>query len=117
VYFAHWVTPDGLLLRFDTRFFAAPMPDGQEAVGDDHEMISLRWLAPREALEAHARGEISLRNPTVRNLMLLDGESAAAALDRLRGREVKTIRPKVVFDEHGKRRVYNPGDPGYDDLP
>ena len=117
VYFAHWVTPDGLPLRFDTRFFAAPMPDGQEAVSDEHEMISLRWLAPTEALEAHARGELSLRNPTVRNLMLLEGHSVAAALDRLRGREVKTIRPKVVFDEHGKRRVFNPGDPGYDALP
>src|SRR5688572_5341496 len=117
VYFAHWVTPDGLPLRFDTRFFAAPMPAGQDAVGDDHEMISLRWLAPREALDAHARGEISLRNPTVRNLMLLEGASAAAALDRLRGRAVTTIRPKVVFDEHGKRRVFNPGDPGYDELP
>ena len=117
VYFAHWITPDGLPLRFDTRFFAAPMPEGQEAVGDDHEMISLRWLAPREALDAHARGELSLRNPTVRNLMLLDGVSASAALDRLRGREVMTIRPKVVFDEQGKRRVFNPGDPGYEDLP
>jgi 8-oxo-dGTP pyrophosphatase MutT (NUDIX family) len=56
VYFAHWITPVGLPLRFDTRFFAAPMPAGQEAVGDDHEMISLRWLSPREALDAHARG-------------------------------------------------------------
>ena len=117
VYFAHWITPEGLPLRFDTRFFAAPMPEAQEAVGDDHEMISLRWLAPREALDAHARGELSLRNPTVRNLMLLEGGSAALALDRLRGRAVATIRPKVVFDEHGKRRVFNPGDPGYDDLP
>ena len=117
VYFAHWVTPEGLPLRFDTRFFAAPMPVGQEAVGDDHEMISLRWLAPRQALDAHARGEISLRNPTVRNLMLLDGDSATVALDRLRGRPVVTIRPKVVFDADGKRRVFNPGDPGYDDLP
>jgi 8-oxo-dGTP pyrophosphatase MutT (NUDIX family) len=117
VYFAHWVTPEGLPLRFDTRFFAAPLPAGQEAVGDDHEMISLRWLAPREALDAHARGEISLRNPTVRNLMLLEGDSAAAALGRLRGREVTMIRPKVVFDESGKRRVFNPWDPGYDDLP
>jgi 8-oxo-dGTP pyrophosphatase MutT (NUDIX family) len=117
VYFAHWVTPEGLPLRFDTRFFAAPMPDGQEVVGDDHEMISLRWLAPRAALDAHARGEISLRNPTVRNLMLLEGDSAADALGRLRGREVKMIRPKVVFDDTGKRRVFNPGDPGYDELP
>ena len=117
VYFAHWVTPEGLPLRFDTRFFAAPMPDGQAALGDDHEMVSLRWLAPREALDAQARGEISLRNPTVRNLMLLDGASAAGALDRLRGREVTMIRPKVVFDDNGKRRVFNPGDPGYDELP
>jgi 8-oxo-dGTP pyrophosphatase MutT (NUDIX family) len=117
VYFAHWVTPAGLPLRFDTRFFAAPMPEGQEAVGDDHEMISFRWLSPRAALDAHARGEISLRNPTVRNLMLLEGESAAAALERLRGREVTMIQPKVVFDADGKRRVFNPDDPGYDELP
>jgi len=117
VYFAHWITPEGLPLRFDTRFFAAPMPAEQEAVGDDHEMISLRWLGPREALDAQARGELSLRNPTVRNLMLLEGGSATAALARLRGREVTTIRPKVVFDAQGKRHVFNPGDPGYDDLP
>jgi 8-oxo-dGTP pyrophosphatase MutT (NUDIX family) len=117
VYFAHWITPEGLPLRFDTRFFAAPMPEGQDAVGDDHEMISLCWLAPREALAAHSRAEISLRNPTVRNLMLLEGDSAAAALARLRGRDVKAIRPKVVFDDNGKRRVFNPWDPGYDELP
>jgi 8-oxo-dGTP pyrophosphatase MutT (NUDIX family) len=118
VYFAHWITPDGLPLRFDTRFFAAPMPLGQDAVGDDHEMVSLRWLAPREALDAHARGELSLRNPTVRNLMLFDGSaSTAEALGRLRGRRVQTIRPKVVVDASGARRVFNPGDPGYDALP
>jgi len=116
VYFAHWITPEEQPLRFDTRFFAAPMPVEQEAVGDDHEMISLRWLAPREALDAPLRAEISLRNPTVRNLMLLEGASAAEALGRLRGRTVTTIRPKVVFDEHGKRRVYNPWDAGYDAL-
>jgi 8-oxo-dGTP pyrophosphatase MutT (NUDIX family) len=114
VYFAHWITPDDMPLRFDTRFFAAPMPPGQDAVGDDHEMISLRWLSPREALDAQTRGEISLRNPTVRNLMLLEGAgSAADALARLRGRSVVTIRPRVIVDESGKRMVLNPGDPGY----
>lgn len=114
VYFAHWITPDDQPLRFDTRFFATPMPEGQDAVGDDHEMISLRWLAPREALDANQRGEISLRNPTVKNLMLFEGATSAAdALARLRGREVLTIRPRVIIDEHGTRRVLNPGDPGY----
>jgi hypothetical protein len=115
VYFAHWITPEDMPLRFDTRFFAAPTPAGQDAVGDDHEMISLRWLAPREALEAHTRGEISLRNPTVRNLMLFDGSASTAdALARLRGRPVVTIRPRVIVDASGTRRVLNPGDPGYD---
>lgn len=114
VYFAHWITPEGLPLRFDTRFFAAAMPAGQDAVGDDHEMVSLRWLAPREALDAHQRGELSLRNPTVKNLMLFDGAASAAdALARLRGREVVTIRPRVFFDAQGRRHVLNPGDPGY----
>jgi 8-oxo-dGTP pyrophosphatase MutT (NUDIX family) len=118
VYFAHWITPVDMPLRFDTRFFAAPMPAGQDAVGDDHEMISLRWLSPREALDAHARGELPLRNPTVRNLMLFDGAaSSAEALGRLRDRVVTTIRPKVVVDASGQRRVFNPGDPGYDALP
>jgi 8-oxo-dGTP pyrophosphatase MutT (NUDIX family) len=117
VYFAHWITPAGLPLRFDTRFFAASMPEGQDAVGDDHEMISLRWLEPREALDAHRRGALSLRNPTVKNLMLLEGAaSTAEALARLRAREVTTIRPKVVFDADGTRHVFNPGDPGYDAL-
>ena len=117
VYFAHWITPVDMPLRFDTRFFAAPMPAGQRAVGDDHEMVSLRWLSPREALDAHARGGLPLRNPTVRNLMLFDGAaSTAEALERLRGRTVTTIRPKVVIDATGQRRVFNPGDPGYDAL-
>src|SRR5206468_3822499 len=31
VYFAHWITPEEQPLRFDTRFFAAPAPAGQEA--------------------------------------------------------------------------------------
>jgi 8-oxo-dGTP pyrophosphatase MutT (NUDIX family) len=114
VYFAHWITPDDQPLRFDTRFFATPMPAGQDAAGDDHEMISLRWLSPREALDAQRRGEISLRNPTVKNLMLFVGATSAAdALARLRGREVVTIRPRVIVDAEGKRRVLNPGDPGY----
>ena len=114
VYFAHWITPEDQPLRFDTRFFAAAMPERQDAMGDDHEMISLRWLSPREALDAQQRGEISLRNPTIRNLMLFEGTASAAdALARLRGREVVTIRPRVVIDENGNRRVLNPGDPGY----
>ena len=113
VYFAHWITPEESPLRFDTRFFAAELPAGQEATVDGKEVIAVRWLGPREAIDAAARGEISLRNPTVRNLMLFEGApSAAAALGRLVGRPVETIRPRVL-EEGGSRRVLMPGDPGY----
>jgi 8-oxo-dGTP pyrophosphatase MutT (NUDIX family) len=114
VYFAHWITPEEQPLRFDTRFFAAPTPAGQEATGDDYEMTDLKWLTPAEAIDANRRGEISLRNPTVRNLMLFDGATSTVhALDRLRDRAVPTIRPRVVIEADGTRRALLPGDPGY----
>jgi 8-oxo-dGTP pyrophosphatase MutT (NUDIX family) len=114
VYFAHWITPDVQPLRFDTRFFAAPMPSDQEPTGDDKEVTDLRWLTPAEALDAQQRGEISLRNPTIKNLMLFtDAASTEDALARLRGRAVTTIRPRVIFLPDGTRQVLHPGDPGY----
>lgn len=113
VYFAHWITPEVQPLRFDTRFFAAPMPEGQEAVADEREITEVRWLAPREAIELSARGLLSLRNPTVKNLELIDDAATpAAALARLNGREVRTILPRVII-EGDKRRVLLPGEPGY----
>ena len=113
MYLAHWITPEESPLRFDTRFFAAETPAGQEAIGDGEEIIDVRWLAPAEALLAAKRGEISLRNPTVRNIELFTGAgSATEALARLHGRVIPTIRPRVVVKD-GARHVLMPGDPGY----
>jgi 8-oxo-dGTP pyrophosphatase MutT (NUDIX family) len=112
VYFAHWVTPEEQPFRYDTRFFAAPMPAGQAPVGDEHEVIDLRWYAPKAALAAFKAGEISLRNPTVQNMKLVDAGSVAAALEGVKDREVPTIRPRVIM-EGDKRKILMPGDPGY----
>jgi len=117
VYFAHWITPEDQPLRFDTRFFAAPAPAGQEATGDEYEMTDLRWLAPAEAVAASQRGEIMLRNPTVKNLLRFDGaRTVAEALDQVRDRPVPTILPRIVVQPDGTRRALLPGDPGYDDV-
>jgi hypothetical protein len=114
VYFAHWITPDTQPLRFDTRFFAAPAPAGQDAAADEREITEVRWLTPRAALEAAGLGELSLRRPTMTNLALFDGAvSAAGALARLDGRPVSTIQPRVIMDGD-TRRVLLPGDPGYE---
>ena len=113
-YFAHWITPEENPIRFDTRFFVAPMPERQDPVADDHEITSVRWLSPRGAFEALTRGEISLRRPTIANLQLFDGAaSVAEALARLAGRPIPTIRPRVIEDADGTRRALLPGDPGW----
>ena len=115
VYFAHWITPEDQPLRFDTRFFAAPAPAGQVPSGDEYEMTDLRWLAPAEAVAANTRGEIMLRNPTVKNLMRFDGaRTVAEALDQVRDRPVRTILPRIVVEADGTRRALLPGDSGYD---
>lgn len=113
VYFAHWITPEERPLRFDTRFFAAEAPAGQEPVADEHEIIGVRWLTPAAALQAYGRGELSLRLPTARNLGLFsEATSVADALRRLGRLQVSMIRPRMV-SEDGRARTLLPGDPGY----
>jgi glyoxylase-like metal-dependent hydrolase (beta-lactamase superfamily II)/8-oxo-dGTP pyrophosphatase MutT (NUDIX family) len=51
VYYSHWLTPPGVPKRFDTRFFAALAPTGQEAQADFGEAVELMWLTPRAALD------------------------------------------------------------------
>jgi 8-oxo-dGTP pyrophosphatase MutT (NUDIX family) len=115
-YFAHWITPEENPLRFDTRFFAAVAPPDHEARPDGHEITGVRWLTPREALEAMRRNEISLRTPTIKNLEVIRDAAAATAggaaavVASLRGREVPSIRPRVLTVD-GKRTPVLPGDP------
>jgi 8-oxo-dGTP pyrophosphatase MutT (NUDIX family) len=117
VYFAHWITPEDQPLRFDTRFFAAPAPAGQVPSGDEYEMTDLRWLAPAEAVAASKRGEIMLRNPTVKNLLHFNSaHTVTEALDGVRDRPVPTILPRIVVEGDGTRRALLPGDRGYDEA-
>src|SRR5687767_1200021 len=41
--FAHWVTPEIEIRRYDTRFFLARMPPGQVAKHDEGETTALEW--------------------------------------------------------------------------
>ncbi len=113
-YFAHWITPEENPIRFDTRFFAAVAPPGQDATVDGQEIVASRWLTTAEALEALRRREISLRAPTIKNLEIIGaGKTGATALEvvaSLTGRPVPTIRPRILAVE-GRRIAVLPGDP------
>src|SRR5665213_2779982 len=67
-YLAHWVTPVGPPRRFDTRFFVALAPNDQTAACDEGETVADQWIRPADALTAHARGELEMILPTIRNL-------------------------------------------------
>ena len=115
VKFSRWITPAEVVVRFDTHFFLAPLPDGQDATIDGDEIVDQGWFTPDAALAAHRHGEIDLVFPTIKHLEQLAGfDSAAALLDFARGREVGPVQPRVVT-EGETARLLLPGEPGYED--
>lgn len=49
-HFAHRITPLARPKRFDTHFYVAPLPPGQQAETDGREIVGHDWLRPAEAL-------------------------------------------------------------------
>jgi 8-oxo-dGTP pyrophosphatase MutT (NUDIX family) len=115
-YFGHWITPEGSPRRYDTRFFVAVVPDGQEALHDDSEVVASTWIEPAAALARHRAGEIDLMLPTVKNLEAIERfDSASELMAAAAAAEVPTILPKLTVEGEGVRIVL-PGDPGYDEA-
>src|SRR5664280_2255629 len=113
VKFSRWITPAQVQIRFDTHFFLAPIPPGQQPAVDGEEVVELGWFTPPAALDAHAAQRIVLVFPTIKHLEQL---SAFATVDELlahaRERDVQPVEPKVLL-EGEVARVLLPGDPGY----
>jgi 8-oxo-dGTP pyrophosphatase MutT (NUDIX family) len=113
VRFSRWITPSQVQIRFDTHFFLATMPEGQEPAIDGRECVDLGWFEPRAALDAHRRGELELVFPTIKHLEQLSAfASADALLEHARGRAVEPVEPRVVM-EGEVARIVLPGEPGY----
>lgn len=115
VKFSQWITPREIAIRFDTHFFLAPLPAGQEPAVDGVECVDLRWYAPAAALEAHRREELALVFPTIKHLeQFAEFPSADALIAHAADREVGPVEPRVLI-EGEVARVLLPGEPGYDD--
>ena len=101
-YFGHWITPPGGPRRYTTRFFVAPLPDGQTPSHDEGEAVDHEWVRPADALDRFAAGEWDLILPTERSLHALAGfRTVAEALAHADG------LPPLV-DDHGGRRLSLP---------
>jgi glyoxylase-like metal-dependent hydrolase (beta-lactamase superfamily II)/8-oxo-dGTP pyrophosphatase MutT (NUDIX family) len=117
VYAAHWITPPIQQRRFDTRFFIASAPPGQEVAHDNSELVESVWLAPGEVLVRAQRNAMSLTLPT-QTLVSAMGKlpSPAAALDQARAQaHVPLVRPCIAQGREGPK-VYSSSDPPYAEI-
>lgn len=107
-YISRWITPEVSPRRYDTRFFAAPMPEGQVAEPDSWETVDARWWAPATALEDWQAGVIDLIEPTVASLRLLTAFDSTA--DALNAFHAGAARPERVLEPEGGVRIALPSD-------
>ena len=54
--FAHWLTPTGAPRRYDTWFFVARAPEGQDGAHDDGELVASEWVRPGRRARAQRTG-------------------------------------------------------------
>ncbi|MGY1843115.1 NUDIX hydrolase [Modestobacter sp. SYSU DS0875] len=95
--FAHWITPPAERRRYDTKFFLALLPVGQEARDVSGEADEAGWATPAAALAEHAAGTRPMLPPTVHTLgQLAAFPDAAAALAGSPPAPVAPITPRFV---------------------
>jgi 8-oxo-dGTP pyrophosphatase MutT (NUDIX family) len=79
-YFSHWITPEPVPRRFDTRFFIAAMPAAQETIAHHWETADDEWVRPRDALTAGVAGRWRMISPTLTTLTSIVGFADVAGM-------------------------------------
>ncbi|MEO7069443.1 MAG: NUDIX hydrolase [Nostocoides sp.] len=78
-YRAHWTTPEFEKRRYDTRFFACLLPEGQAADALTSEAQAADWARPADLLDAAATGRALMLPPTIVCLEQLAAAPSAEA--------------------------------------
>jgi 8-oxo-dGTP pyrophosphatase MutT (NUDIX family) len=113
-YYAHWITPEARSERFDTRFFLARYPLGQEASHDQKETTAGVWLTPRKALDDNLKGDVILSPPTLKTLEDLSGfKSTGEVFNSRRKEDIRPILPILTKVTSGPLIIF-PWDPEYE---
>jgi 8-oxo-dGTP pyrophosphatase MutT (NUDIX family) len=113
-YYAHWITPEARPERFDTRFFLARYPSGQEASHDQKETTAGIWLIPQKALEENLKGDVILSPPTLKTLEDLSRfKSIDEVFNSQRKEDIRPILPILTKVTSGPLIIF-PWDPEYE---
>jgi 8-oxo-dGTP pyrophosphatase MutT (NUDIX family) len=115
--YAHWVTPEIEIRRYDTRFFLARMPEGQTAKHDEGETTALEWLSPLEAIARFEQRELLLPPPTFTTIRQLAHRSSIDdVLAWAKTRRIARVMPG--FTKNGDEVMLTlPGDPLFPTIP
>jgi 8-oxo-dGTP pyrophosphatase MutT (NUDIX family) len=109
--FARWITPEFQPKRFDTWFFMAVAPAGQQAAHDGVENTESAWIDPADAIAMSRRGDISLPPPTWTALRKLTSfPSIDEALAWAHRTRIFAVKPAVI-EREDDRLLMLPGDP------
>ena len=104
---AHWVTPELEPRRYDTFFYLAELPAGQQADDRSGETDRADWSTPSAALAEERAGRIGLMPPTLSILLeLAELGSLAAARRAATDRVIERVLPRLVPDGAGWRFDY-----------
>jgi 8-oxo-dGTP pyrophosphatase MutT (NUDIX family) len=113
--FSRWITPPESKIRYDTWFFLAEMPDGQEPRIDGEEVVDARWFSPAAARGADQRGGNRLGLPPIKHLEQLSiFGSVSELMSHARAHTVESVQPRIV-GQGETARIVLPGEPGYDE--
>lgn len=96
--FSHWVTPEPLATRFDTRFFVADMPPGQAALHCTIETTEGVWLAPARMLD----GDYQVVYPTAQHLRRLAAfQQVGDLLEFASSKPIRRVQPSLIDSQAG----------------
>ena len=111
--FARWITPELMPKRFDTYFFIAQLPEGQEGIHDGNESIHSIWITAEQALKEANSDKYKIIFPTMMNLKrLAEYKNYNAVLNSLIDYDLKAIMPWTENIE-GEMFLKIPEDAGY----
>jgi len=116
-YFANWITPEPLPIRFDTRFFVAVVPPDLDPFVDGNELVDALWLRPADVLDRADDGDWLVAFPTRKIVEFLGTfDSSSGLRSHVDGQpSIDPIQPRLSIVNESIE-ILMPDEPGFDEA-